>query len=37
MNSRVLQLDSRDNVLVALTDLVRGEAIEWNGTKQVLK
>jgi len=37
MNSRVLQLDSRDNVLVALTNLVRGEAIEWNGTKQVLK
>jgi len=37
MKSRVLQLDSRDNVLVALTDLKRGETIEWAGKAYVLK
>jgi altronate hydrolase len=37
MNSRVLQLDSRDNVLVALTNLRSGEAIQWDGRTQVLR
>ncbi len=31
MNSRVLQVDSRDNVLVALTNLSRGETVEHAG------
>jgi altronate hydrolase len=31
MDRRVLQLDSRDNVLIALTDLKGGEAIEFAG------
>ena len=31
MNFRVLQVDSRDNVLVALTDLKQGEDIEFGG------
>ncbi|MGA7754800.1 MAG: altronate dehydratase family protein [Candidatus Sulfotelmatobacter sp.] len=31
MNSRVLQLDPRDNVLVALTNLKKGDAIEFGG------
>ncbi|HZR66667.1 MAG TPA: altronate dehydratase family protein [Terriglobales bacterium] len=29
---KVLQLDSRDNVLIALTDLKQGEAVEFNGS-----
>jgi len=37
MNSRVLQLDARDNVLVALTDLKQDEAVEFGGRTQVLK
>ena len=37
MKSRVLQLDSRDNVLVALSDLKRAETVEWNGQHHVLK
>ncbi len=37
MSSRVLQLDSRDNVLVALTNLRSGEAIQWDGRSQILK
>jgi len=37
MNSRVLQLDSRDNVLVALTDLKQGETIENGGSAHILK
>jgi len=37
MNSRVLQLDSRDNVLVALTDLKQGETIDSGGSANVLK
>src|SRR5215831_4707122 len=37
MNSRILQLDSRDNVLVALTDLKQGETIENGGSAHVLK
>ncbi|HVN18455.1 MAG TPA: altronate dehydratase family protein [Dongiaceae bacterium] len=37
MKSRVLQLDSRDNVLVALTDLKRGERVEWAGKTYLLK
>ena len=37
MNTRVLKLDPRDNVLVALSDLVRSETVEWAGSAQVLK
>ncbi len=37
MNSQVLQLDPRDNVLVALRDLKRGETIDWNGTQNLLQ
>ena len=37
MKSRVLQLDSRDNVLVALADLRQGENIEWAGHAHLLK
>jgi altronate hydrolase len=37
MRLRVLQLDSRDNVLVALTDLKRAESVEWAGRRHVLK
>jgi altronate hydrolase len=31
MHTRVLQLDSRDNVLIALTDLKAGERVEFGG------
>ena len=31
MKSRVLQIDSRDNVLVALANLSRGESVEYGG------
>ncbi|MGH9504201.1 MAG: UxaA family hydrolase [Terriglobales bacterium] len=31
MANRILQLDSRDNVLIALTDLKQGEQIEFSG------
>ena len=31
MQSRVLQLDPRDNVLIALTDLKQGESVNFNG------
>ena len=37
MRSRVLQLDSRDNVLVALVDLKQGENVEWMGRTHPLK
>jgi altronate hydrolase len=37
MNSRVLQLDPRDNVLVALTNLKRGDVIEFGGKTQGLQ
>jgi altronate hydrolase len=37
MRSRVLQLDSRDNVLVALTDLNQAESVEWGGQQHTLK
>jgi len=37
MNARVLKLDPRDNVLVALSDLARGETIVWAGATQVLR
>src|SRR5215470_14630930 len=33
---KVLRLDPRDNVLIALTDLKEGEAVELNGTKYSL-
>jgi altronate hydrolase len=36
MANRVLQLDSRDNVLIALTDLAQGEQIELSGTTYTL-
>jgi hypothetical protein len=31
MHSKILQLDSRDNVLIALADLSQGESIEFSG------
>src|SRR5579863_1029938 len=37
MNSRVLQLDPRDNVLVALINLKKGEAIEFGGKSYRLR
>ena len=37
MKSSVLQLDSGDNVLVALADLKQGESVSWAGHTQVLK
>src|SRR5579884_2510128 len=37
MKSRVLQLDSRDNVLVALADLKQGDSIDWAGKSYVVK
>jgi len=37
MNSRVLQLDCRDNVWVALTNLKRGEITACDGRKQALQ
>jgi altronate hydrolase len=36
MAAKVLQLDSRDNVLVALTDLKQGEPIEFSGKSYTL-
>jgi altronate hydrolase len=36
MPDKVLQLDSRDNVLVALTDLKQGELIEFSGKSYTL-
>ena len=36
MPDRVLQLDSRDNVLIALTDLSPGEQIEFAGNTYTL-
>ena len=33
---KVLQLDPRDNVLIALTDLKEGEQVEFNGTSYSL-
>jgi len=36
VNSRVLQVDSRDNVLVALTNLSRGETVEYAGKPHAL-
>jgi altronate hydrolase len=36
MISRVLQLDARDNVLVALTNLKRGETVDFGGRTQTL-
>lgn len=34
--TKVLQLDSRDNVLIALTDLNEGETVEFNAAKYSL-
>ena len=36
MQQRVLQLDARDNVLIALTDLRQGESIAFAGKEYVL-
>ena len=36
MQKKILQLDSRDNVLIALTDLRQGESVERNGNKYTL-
>src|SRR5450432_3147761 len=36
MADKVLKLDSRDNVLVALTDLNQGESIEFSGKSYTL-
>jgi altronate hydrolase len=36
MPDRILQLDSRDNVLIALTDLSQGEEIEFAGNSYTL-
>ncbi len=36
MADKVLQLDSRDNVLVALTDLKQGERVEVSGKSYTL-
>lgn len=37
MNSQILQLDPRDNVLVALRNLKDGDAIQWNGANHPLQ
>ena len=37
MNSRAIQLDSRDNVVVALSDLKQGEFVDGVGAKHLLK
>jgi altronate hydrolase len=37
MDSQVLQLDPRDNVLVALRDLKRGEDVTSNGSRHILQ
>src|ERR1041385_7293459 len=36
MQTKVLQLDPRDNVLIALNELKQGEAIESNGSSYIL-
>ncbi len=36
MADKVLKLDSRDNVLVALTDLKQGEQVEFSGNSYAL-
>ena len=36
MQERILQLDPRDNVLIALSDLRQGETVEHNGQKYTL-
>jgi altronate hydrolase len=36
MQARVLKLDSRDNVLIALADLNQGQQIEFEGTRYTL-
>ena len=36
MADRVLQLDARDNVLVALTDLKQGEKVEFSGKGYIM-
>src|SRR5205814_4730713 len=33
---KVLQLDPRDNVLIALTDLRQAESVDWSGTSYAL-
>ena len=36
MADRILQLDPRDNVLIALTDLNQGEQVEFSGKSYTL-
>lgn len=36
MQNKILQLDPRDNVLIALSDLPQGETVEQNGNKYAL-
>lgn len=36
MQSRVLKIDPRDNVLIALTDLRKGDAVDFSGTNYEL-
>ena len=36
MQKKILQLDSRDNVLIALSDLPQGTTVEHNGNKYTL-
>jgi altronate hydrolase len=36
MQDKVLQLDPRDNVLIALADLKRGESVEFSGKTHTL-
>ena len=36
MNNRVLQLDPRDNVLIALSNLSKGETVTFGGESYVL-
>jgi altronate hydrolase len=36
MQNKVLQLDSRDNVLIALTDLKKGEQVDFSGYSYTL-
>lgn len=36
MNSKVLKIDPRDNVLIALTDLGKGDVVDFSGTNYEL-
>jgi len=36
MQNKILRLDSKDNVLIALADLNQGEHVGWEGTSCIL-